>query len=824
METNVRTPMQIFSLPQQLIVPLFQRPYVWEQEEQWAPLWSDIRRLAEVRLRDPFSTATHFLGAVVVQAHDGQLGNMQASNIIDGQQRLTTLQVLMDAAASVLESAGQDTLAGQLESLTHNQATFVPPGESRLKVRHTNRDHAAFDEVMDAEPPVDHEELKHASSKITRAHAYFADAIATWLGDLEDDTYPTRANALVAVLTGGLQLVAINLTAAENSQEIFETLNARGTPLTAADLIKNFVFQRLAADGADTRRAYAEDWPFDRRFWETEVSVGRYRVSRSSLFLNQWLASRLGEEISPQQTFTRFKGYVEHDAGQKMGDLLPTIKQQADLYESWTVAADDKDRQLTAVEMSVYRMKASELELLKPLLIWLHEPARMLPREVIDGVVALAESWIMRRMFLRLTTSDLGRVVAEIIRVHGDAPAAELVDRVRGHLARLNVSSTYWPGDEEIRAALTAEAAYRRFKVARLRLFLEAVENEFRRGTNQPQVPRRGYPIEHVLPQKWQDNWPVDGLEAEIERGAHVHRLGNLTLLTSSLNSKVSNSAWTMKREKLRDHDTLLLNSRLLSQAGDKGWAEGTIDARSGQLVDVLLRVWPVPEGHTGQVVDPRDKSQDWVEIKDLVAAGLLEPGTLLTPRQGSWTSRQALVRDDGMLEVDGRLFGSPSGAGRHVKGSVTNGWTFWSLADGRRLIDVRAAFRGEKPKDLHWTAALPRIEWNEEDLADYAAGTAELTLRLLDHVATERPDQLLTGPDFAVIGLTPEQVAGVTGAMARRIYNDYERSNPPIEFIEYDGRWHYRMTPDTAAAWRAVRALETVSPSVASSADSTDG
>ena len=811
METNVRTPMQIFSLPQQLVVPLFQRPYVWEQDEQWAPLWSDIRRLTEVRLRDPFSTATHFLGAVVVQAHDGQLGNMQSSNIIDGQQRLTTLQVVMDAAASVLESAGHDTLAGQLESLTHNQATFVPAGESRLKIRHTNRDHAAFDEVMDAEPPVAHAELKHATSKISRAHAYFTDAVADWLGDMEEDEYATRANALVAVLTSGLQLVAINLTATENSQEIFETLNARGTPLTAADLIKNFVFQRLAADGADTRRAYAEDWPFDTKFWETEVSVGRYRVSRSSLFLNQWLASRLGEEISPQQTFTRFKAYVEHDAGQKMSELLPTIKKQADIYESWTVAADDKDRQLTTVEMSIYRMKASELELLKPLLIWLHEPERSLPDEVIEGVVAVAESWIIRRMFLRLTTSDLGRVVAEIIRIHGDAPADELVDRARGHLARLNVSSTYWPGDDEIRAALTEEAAYRRFKVARLRLFLEAVENEFRRGTNQPQVPRRGYPIEHVLPQKWQDNWPVDGLEAEIERGAHVHRLGNLTLLTSSLNSKVSNSAWSRKRDALRDHDTLLLNSRLLSQSGGAEWTEDTIDTRSSQLIDVLLQVWPVPEGHTGQVVDPRDKSQDWVEVKDLVASGLLEPGTRLTPRQGSWTSLEALVRDDGMLEVDGQLFGSPSGAGRRVKGSVTNGWTFWSLPDGRRLIDVRAAFRGEKPKDLHWTASLPRVEWTEEDLADYAAGTAELTLRLLDHVAAERPDELLTGPDFSVIGMTPEQVAGVTGAMARKVYNDYERSNPPIEFIEFDGRWHYRMTPDTAAAWRSARALEAI-------------
>lgn len=137
----------------------------------------------------------------------------------------------------------------------------------------------------------------------------------------------------------------------------------------------------------------------------------------------------------------------------------------------------------------------------------------------------------------------------------------------------------------------------------------------------------------------------------------------------------------------------------------------------------------------------------------------------------------------------------------------------FWSVPDGRRLIDVRAAFRGDKPKDLHWTAALPRIEWNEEDLADYAAGTAELTLRLLDYVATERSDQLLTGPDFAVIGITPEQVAGVTGAMARKIYNDFERLNPPIEFIDFDGRWHYRMTPDSAAAWRAVRALTAASP-----------
>ena len=811
METNVKTPLQIFSLPQRLIVPLFQRPYVWDRDEQWGPLWSDIRRLAEIRVRDPYSGATHFLGAVVVQAHDGQLGNLQASNIIDGQQRLTTLQLLMDAAASVLEFVGFESFAGQLESLTHNQETFVVPGLSRLKVRHTNRDRAAFDEVMSADPPVAHAELKHASSKIVRAHAYFADAVESWLGKPDDPDYGSRAHALVSVLTNGLQLVAINLTAAENSQEIFETLNARGTPLTAADLIKNFVFQRLAAEGADTGRAYAEDWPFDTKFWETQVSVGRYFVSRSSLFLNQWLGSRTGDEISPQQTFTRFKGYVEHDADQPMSDLLPTIKEQADLYKSWTVAAEDSDRQLSVLEMAMYRMKASDLELLKPLLIWLHEPDRSLPGEVIDGVIALAESWVMRRMLMRLPTANLGRVVADIIRLFGDVPASELVEHVRGHLSRLNVSSTYWPGDDEIRSALSGEPVYRRFKVSRLRLILEAVENDFRRGTNQPQVPRRAYPIEHVLPQKWQNNWPVEGLEAELQRGSHVHRLGNLTLLTTSLNSKVSNSAWDIKREALGNHDTLLLNSRLLNTVGDDEWSEDAIDKRGRQLLDVLLSVWPVPEGHLGEVVDPRDKSHDWVELKHLVAAGLLKPGTQLTPREGRWASRHAFVREDGALEVDGRAFDTPSGAGVYVKGSVTNGWAFWRLEDGRRLIDVRSAYRGDKPKDPHWAAALPRVEWNDEDLADYAAGAAALTLRMLDYVAAQRPDELLIGPDFKAIGMRPEQVAGVAGSMARKVFNEYERSNPPLEFVEHEGRWHYRMPPDTAAVWRAVRGIDPI-------------
>jgi alkylated DNA nucleotide flippase Atl1 len=736
-DTNVRTPLDIFNLPQHLVVPLFQRPYVWDESEQWLPLWQDVRRLAELRLQDPYSSATHFLGAVVVQAQDNQTGNLPSRNVIDGQQRMTTLQLLMDATGSVLEEAGFDTLSGQLEVLTHNLQLYVTGGGTRLKLRHTNRDQAAFDEVMNAEPPVSHDSLKHSGSLLARAHRFFVSAVAEWLGEEPAAaTYGNRATVLVQVLTRGLQLVVIDLQAQENSQEIFETLNARGTPLTAADLVKNFVFQRLEAERVDTRRAYAEDWPFDAKFWETEIGVGRYNVSRSSLFLNQWLGSRVGEEISPKSTFTRFKHYVDHECGQKMSDLLVLIKQQADLYQAWTAAAAEPDRALTPTEMAVYRMGATGVELLKPVLLWLHDPELFLPIDVANGVVAATESWMVRRQLLRLPSADLGRIVADLIRTHRTAPPAELAERVRNHLTRLSSASTYWPGDNEIQAFLLTENAYRRFPRGRLRMLLEAVEDRLRAAYKYPPVPRRGYAIEHILPQKWETHWPVDGLEAQLERGAHVHRLGNLTLLTEGLNSAISNSAWNTKRAKVAKHDVFLMN-RHFDDPGSEVWDEAMIDARSQVMIQALLATWPVPQGHTGQFVHAAPTDQGWVEVKHLVAAGLLAPGTRLLPRPGRWGALEAVVMPDGTLEVDGKTFQTPSGAGSHLRGGATNGWAFWRLEDGRKLADVRATYRGEKPGQaapkplFDWSRlhaileALPEGSWTAySELAD-AVGTA---------------------------------------------------------------------------------------------------
>lgn len=699
-ETFKRTPLQLFNLPQHFIIPLFQRPYVWKEAEQWEPLWKDVCRIAELRIAEPHLNPTHFLGAVVIQSHEAQSKRLTTWNVIDGQQRLTTLQVLADATCALLEQAGHLKLAGQLEDLTHNSEKYVEDGDSRLKVRHLNKDRDAFDEVMAAEPPVDYDALVHTDSQIIAAHRYFSAVVERWLGTAGSEEHAVKAKELTNVLLDGLQLVSIELEAAENSQEIFETLNARGTPLTAADLVRNFVFQRLEAEGGDTKRAYREDWPFETKFWMREVSVGRNLVSRSSLFLNQWLVARTGEEVSPQATFSRFKSWVELESGRNMVDLLPVIKFQARQYQAWTEAAAQRGGTLDSGAMAFYRMHASGVEVLKPLLIWLYEPGRDLPQRAVDRIVQAAESWVFRRQMLRMSGSDLGRIVADVIAANARVAVEELPERVIGHLARLNVTSTYWPGDEEVRFALSTEAAYSRYPRGRLRMFLEAIEDHYRAETGQPQVERQGYPIEHILPRSWQDTWPVGTPEDAEKRQERVHRLGNLTLLTKSLNSKVSNGPWPEKRTALLQHNTITLTGRVVSKTEHREWDEQLIDERTARLIDVILDVWPVPEGHQGKVVDPQTKAGDWVELKHLIEAGLLAGGDTLLATHRDFKGKHAVLTSDGAIELDGKRYTTPSAAGHALRKKSTNGWYFWAVGDGRRLRDVRAEFQNAIPED----------------------------------------------------------------------------------------------------------------------------
>jgi len=702
MLTQVTSPQQVFFSPQRLVVPLFQRPYVWSREVQWEPLWNDVTRLIEV-IEGGDADATHFLGAVVLQAQATALGELPQYTVIDGQQRLTTLQILLDALHGQLDQRGLTHLAGQVLTLVENPDSFRLHPDDRFKVWPTNRDRAAFSAAMSAVAPIDHSALP--AGKLVDAHRYFFEAIGEWL-DMDAIGVDRRAGLLVPAITTRLQIVTIQLLANEDAQEIFETLNARGTPLTAADLIKNYLFQRLEKDALATESAYHDYWSdFETPFWEAEVTTGRIKYARSSLFLTQWLTAKTLKEIPAREVFMQFKRYVG-GSGTDVLTLLRSLRSAADRYRAFTEGAAVRDGVLSRLNLFVYRTSTLDSEITKPLLIWLGEREQAaLDLSERERLLDTLESWFVRRALVRAQSQGTNRLMLDLlIHLTKRSPGTAVDDSARTFLAAQTSSFGYWPDDAELRRELVDLQAYKKLRKGRLRMVLEAIEDQ-RRGFpgghsfSVSPVSRGVCTIEHIMPQEWSSNWnDAPDQEAEDGRDSLVQTLGNLTLVTQSLNARLSNAAWTApngKRAALIRHDTLLLTRDVVHS---DSWSEAEIVSRTDDLLEAIAEIWPVPAGHRGISEVAVDRAQYRTEVVDILRAGLLNPGATLYAKPAAHRGEVATVNLDGSLLLNGALYATLSGAARYLQGGGTvAGWQFWCVDAGfeRTMADVRAEYAG---------------------------------------------------------------------------------------------------------------------------------
>jgi hypothetical protein len=230
---------------------------------------------------------------------------------------------------------------------------------------------------------------------------------------------------------------------------------------------------------------------------------------------------------------------------------------------------------------------------------------------------------------------------------------------------------------------ISRDADYRRLRRSRLRMILEGIEDHLRgwhggnSGLGGERVARGQYAIEHVMPRKWSTHWKSDPVDTDEQRDKLVHTLGNLTLLTKRLNSSVSNGPWDGKRTGLQAHDVLFLNRKLLESATDH-WSNDAIRTRTRDLIEVIIRVWPVPEGHKSGFASDRPRRRRKLQLSDLLGAGALQAGIQLTPRQAKFSHRIGVLLPDGQIELEGRTFSRPSAAAVYLTGRATNGWWFF--------------------------------------------------------------------------------------------------------------------------------------------------
>lgn len=614
MEAGKHNIKELFQKDVRYIIPTFQRPYVWNQEKQWEPLWDDVRNIAEEyaeQLAEENSHAaaeekagTHFMGAIVLQQEPTPTAEIDRRNVIDGQQRMTTLQILLDAAQEVLEEEGFNKEAKRLRKLVVNDEDFAD-GDARFKLWPTSGDQDAFRAAMtNGQGTVD-----FGRSLIVQAHEFFSIQIREWLHSVEPgDDRDNLADALHNALMGLLVLVVIDLKTGDDAYVIFETLNARGTPLLASDLVKNFILQSASAKGYDTEKLHETYWAaFEDDWWREDVQQGRITRPRIDVFLNYWLIARRFEEVASHNVFPLFRDYVTTTLGDgeknaNLTDIVRDIRHNGQTYRRLEETSGHTPEEQTFL----YRWQTLQAGVITPLLLELFAAdAGLLPQENRVRALRALESFLVRRTVCRMTTKDYNRLTQELLsRLVGKVNHADKI--IIDFLAGQTADAREWPSDEKVKQAMLDLPLYRLLTRGRMRMILEGVEEKMRTTkAEEPQVYRGTLTIEHILPQEWKVYWPLEPLGTPEDpeeyhrridtRERLKHTIGNLTLVTGKLNPALSNSPWDEKQVGLQEHSTLFLNKHLLKKWNDGAFGEAQIMERGMELANLAINVWPGP-------------------------------------------------------------------------------------------------------------------------------------------------------------------------------------------------------------------------------------
>lgn len=628
MDADTLTLNKLFNRPVTYSVPLYQRPYVWEQEKHWRPLWDDFRAVADALIKERKAatqeereagipeekTPPHFLGAVVVEYIHMGAGMIERRSVIDGQQRLVTLQLLIDAARDVAAEYEDDS-AKLFAKLTDNDEDFVGGQADTFKVWPTNADRRAFEFTMrrNEDATADSE---MAGSALWQAHEFFSEAIREWVGDDHGSSVGERIDALRATLWSLVHLVVIDLNASDNSQVIFETLNARGTPLLASDLIKNSLFQQAAQRRLKVDQLYESGWkPLDAKWWRKEVTQGRLKRPRLDIFFFHWLTMRRGSEFAVHDLFDMYKRYAQ--AQDDPAGVLADIAHFAKTYEGFeTYPANSTE------ELFFYRLGMTQTTTATPALLFvMGQPEEVVPTEQRLLLLRSMESWLVRRLLCRLTTKNYNVVFQNLLGKVLEQPESA-GDVAAEYFAKLQGESQFWPDDELVQRQLLSLPLYKVVGTGRLRMVLEALEDALRAKSGMGEVDHapRSLTIEHVLPQTWQPFWPlpegVNTIEAAAGRDNLKHSIGNLTLVTNKLNPTLSNAAWSEKRGTLGDHTVLFLNKDLVKDYTE--WDESTILQRGEELAELACEIWPGPAALAPQVQVGRSvRAETLVVVED---------------------------------------------------------------------------------------------------------------------------------------------------------------------------------------------------------------
>ena len=610
----------LFSGETQFIIPLFQRHYVWTLDDQWEPLWDDIMGKVRQKLSDEHQGQhfPHFTGAIVIQQKTNNVDEVKQYEIIDGQQRLTTFQIILCALRDICESYGFKKIKIQTERYLRNEG-YDSNDEQQYKLIPTDFDKDSFISLIDKSADSD-------SQTTHEAYAYFKNKIEDYV---DRDEQKTRR--LFRSIQRDFGFVQILLGSNDEPEKIFESLNARGKPLLQFDLLRNNLFLRARIE-EDRDRLYEDYWKhFESTYWEQEIKVGRSKVILSERFFEHFMMAKTGmDNVRP--LFNVYLNEYRRSLAVNNGVEyeLSELKRYSEVYQYLTDCAPDSE-----IGSAMAFFKVFDIATLYPFLLFIRNELGVSGPDF-SKVLHILESFTMRRLLcFRLTatksyTQFFSRLIGQLKGKRFNLE--EFIDILSNEKAKASI----WPTDSEVRTFLTLGVSpygapkdvirYILYRIERMK----PKENRFLE-TNELVFDNR-LSLEHVMPEAWQKTWSLpldkvtgakiyykdlfsneykgensewetnpskDGLADESydlafdcakQRSLYLQSIGNLTLVTGKLNSSLSNKPFSDKRSSLSENSVLILNREICNQ---NVWDWPQILKRTEELFIYFRSMWP---------------------------------------------------------------------------------------------------------------------------------------------------------------------------------------------------------------------------------------
>lgn len=611
------------------VLPHFQREYAWEREN-WITLLDDACAIHdempdESTENDGRLRIEHFLGSLVVVDAGTFAGTGTRFNLVDGQQRLISLSLLLCALREIVQTE-QLAFAKDINSLLVNEDQ---KDDTYFKVLPTTKygDRIAYQSIIRGDISLS------GDSRIREAYEYFLHQLRQ---KIKDDSVQSKKFFLT--LATAFQIVFINLNQNESPYKIFESLNAKGKPLTQADLVRNYIAMMLPPTRQEN--VFINSWSPIEQMLDEKRKVGHSGIGELTAFLRHYLAYRSGTLCNMKHVYARFRDRMNREFADSATFIaeIETLRRFAVFYNRLLRPEQETDE---ASRNAMNRLAVLDLSTAFPFLLAVADAydSEVVTKSDIAGAFHILENYLMRRFLAEEPTNYLNKMFPTLW---------TLID-VANFLPSLQAAllDHKYPSNNRIRQKLLTRPLYLNKQSTRAQIvfLLEQINRLHSSGTDGHTVLDENATIEHILPQTPSPAWQ-DALGLQYDRfNEFVHTLGNLTLLTQAWNSELSNAPFADKKSRLSKH-ALRLNSDYFSQDISE-WNENSILARSNAMIDLLLEIWP----YLGEM-EQIQSSTSRLRLRDLIADGRIKIGDRVYTKKRRTSF--ATIIDSDYVEFDG--------------------------------------------------------------------------------------------------------------------------------------------------------------------------